>query len=166
MTGPRAEHEHAMVAYRLRNTVTENGSVARGICSVKDGYLTDVVERTKIEKRGDDAAFTEDGVHWEPLSGNSSVSMNCWAFGPEMMDELRDRFPAWLEENVPQNPLKCEYFLPFVANALIKEGKGCVRVLNCTETWYGITYREDLDSVKAAIAKLRENGVYPETLLD
>ena len=166
MAAERPENEHAMVAYLLRNTVTEHGTVARGICQVEDGYLADVVERTKIKKDGLDAAYSEDGEIWIPLSGGSPVSMNCWAFGPEMMDELRDRFPAWLEENVPQNPLKCEYFLPFVANALIKEGKGCVRVLNCTETWYGITYREDLDSVKAAIAKLRENGVYPETLLD
>ena len=111
MTGARAEHEHAMVAYRLRNTVTENGTVARGICSVKDGYLTTVTERTKIEKRGDDAAFTEDGVRWEPLSGDLPVSMNCWAFGREMMDELRDRFPAWLRENLAVNPEKAEYFL-------------------------------------------------------
>ena len=166
MTGPRNEHEHAMVAYRLRNTVTENGSVARGICSVENGFLTDVVERTRIEKRGSDAAFTEDGEHWEPLSGDSSVSMNCWAFGSEMMDELRTHFPAWLEENLPVNPLKCEYFLPFVANALIQERRGQIRVLNCEETWHGITYREDLQSVIDAIAEMRSSGIYPETLLD
>ena len=166
MTGPRAEHEHAMVAYRLRNTVTENGTVARGICTVENGYLTDVVERTKIEKRGDDAAYTEDGVHWEPLSGDSSVSMNCWAFGPEMMEELRADFPAWLKENIPANPEKCEYFLPFVANALIQEGRGKIRVLDCDETWHGITYREDLQSVIDAIAEMRKAGIYPETLLD
>ena len=155
-----------MVAYRLRNTVTENGTVARGICSVEDGFLTDVVERTKIEKRGSDAAFTEDGVHWEPLSGDLSVSMNCWAFGLEMMDELRTRFPAWLEENLSVNPEKCEYFLPFVANAMIQENRGRIRVLNCEETWHGITYREDLQSVIDAIAKMRRDGIYPETLLD
>ena len=166
MAGPRGEHEQAMVAYQLRNTVTENGTVARGICSVKDGFLTDVVERTKIEKRGADAAYTEDGETWVPLSGELPVSMNCWAFGPEMMDELRDRFPAWLEENLPVNPEKAEYFLPFVANALIQEGKGKVRVLNCTETWHGITYREDLQSVIDAIAEMRAAGLYPETLLD
>jgi hypothetical protein len=166
LAAERPANEHAMVAYLLRNTVTENGTVARGICSVENGYLTDVVERTKIEKRGDDAAFTEDGVNWEPLSGNSSVSMNCWAFGQEMMDELRDHFPAWLEENLPVNPEKCEYFLPYVANSLIQEGRGRIRVLNCTETWYGITYREDLQNVINAIANLREAGIYPETLLD
>lgn len=166
MTSPRTEHEHAMVAYRLRNTVTENGTVARGICTVKNGYLTDIVERTRIEKHGEDAVFTEDGVHWEPLSGGDSVSMNCWAFGQEMMDELRMRFPAWLEENLKTNPEKCEYFLPFVVNALIQENRGRIRVLDCDETWHGITYREDLQSVIDAIADMRREGTYPEALLD
>ena len=166
MTGPRKENEHAMVAYLLRNTVTENGTVARGVCHVQDGFLTNVVEHTKIEKRGNDAAFTEDGINWEPLSGDLLVSMNCWAFAPGMMDELISRFPAWLRENLPSNPEKCEYFLPFVANAVIQEGRGKVRVLNCTETWHGITYREDLQSVIDAVKSMREAGIYPETLLD
>ena len=143
----RADNEHAMVAYELRKTVTENGSVARGICSVENGYLTDVVERTHIEKRGDDAAFTEDGVNFVPVSGSVPVSMNFWGFGKSMLRELQNRFPAWLDENLPKNPLKCEYFLPFVANSIIKEGMGSIRILNCRETWHGITYKEDMDSV-------------------
>ena len=162
----RAENEHAMVAYELRKTVTENGSVARGICSVENGYLTDVVERTHIEKRGDDAAFTEDGVNFVPVSGSVPVSMNCWGFGKAMLQELNDRFPAWLDENLPVNPLKCEYFLPFVANSIIKEGRGRVRILNCHETWHGITYKEDMGSVVNYLAELRRQGVYPEALLD
>ena len=137
LTGERPENEHAMVAYQLKKTVTESGSVARGICRVEDGFLTDVVERTRIEKRGSDAAYTEDGENWLPLSGELPVSMNCWVFSHSMMDELIKRFPAWLDENVPKNPMKCEYFLPSVANALIKDGEGSVRVLNCHETWYG-----------------------------
>ena len=162
----RAENEHAMVAYELRKTVTENGSVARGICSVENGYLTDVVERTHIEKRGDDAAFTEDGVNFVSVSGSVPVSMNCWGFGKAMLQELNDRFPAWLDENLPVNPLKCEYFLPFVANSIIKEGRGSVRILNCHETWHGITYKEDMGSVVNYLAELRRQGVYPEALLD
>ena len=162
----RADNEHAMVAYELRKTVTENGSVARGICSVENGYLTDVVERTHIEKRGDDAAFTEDGVNFVPVSGDMPVSMNFWGFGKSMLRELQDRFPAWLDENLPKNPLKCEYFLPFVANSIIKEGLGSVRILNCHETWHGITYKEDMDSVVNYLAELRRQGVYPEALLD
>ena len=162
----RADNEHAMVAYELRKTVTENGSVARGICSVENGYLTDVVERTRIEKRGDDAAFTEDGVNFVPVSGDVPVSMNFWCFGKSMLRELQDRFPAWLDENLPKNPLKCEYFLPFVANSIIKEGMGSIRILNCRETWHGITYKEDMDSVVNYLAELRRQGVYPEALLD
>ena len=162
----RDSGEHAMVAYLLKNTVTEYGSVARGICRVDDGYLSDVVERLHIEKRGEDGAYTEDGENWVPLSGRSPVSMNFWGFGPGMMEELERRFPKWLDENLPKNPLKCEYFLPFVANALIKEGTGSIRVLNCHETWHGITYREDMESVVSYIAALRAQGVYPETLLD
>ena len=161
-----ADNEHAMVAYELRKTVTENGSVARGICSVENGYLTDVVERTRIEKRGDDAAFTEDGVNFVPVSGDVPVSMNFWGFGKSMLRELQNRFPAWLDENLPKNPLKCEYFLPFVANSIIKEGMGSIRILNCRETWHGITYKEDMDSVVNYLAELRRRGVYPEALLD
>ena len=162
----RADNEHAMVAYELRKTVTENGSVARGICSVENGYLTDVVERTHIEKRGDDAAFTEDGVNFVAVSGSVPVSMNFWGFGKSMLRELQGRFPAWLDENLPANPLKCEYFLPSVANAVIKENRGSVRILNCHETWHGITYKEDMDSVVNYLAELRRQGVYPEALLD
>ena len=166
LTGERPENEHAMVAYQLKKTVTESGSVARGICRVEDGFLTDVVERTRIEKRGSDAAYTEDGENWLPLSGELPVSMNCWAFSHSMMDELIKRFPAWLDENVPKNPMKCEYFLPSVANALIKDGEGSVRVLYCHETWYGVTYKEDLQSFKDAMKRMRTEGIYPEALLD
>ena len=162
----RPENDHAMVAYLLRNTVTEHGTVARGICQVEDGLLTDVVERTKIAKRGEDAAYTEDGETWIPLSGESRVSMNFWGFGLDMLRQLRDRFPAWLDENLPKNPEKAEYFLPFVTNALIHEGQGRVQVLPCHESWHGITYKEDMPDVLQYIARLRQEGVYPETLLD
>lgn len=160
------DDEHAMVAYELRKTVTENGSVARGVCQVEDGYLTDVVERTRIEKRGDDGAYTEDGVTFYPLSGDTQVSMNCWGFGLSMMQELKKRFPAWLDENLKVNPLKCEYFLPFVANALIKANEGRIRILNCSETWYGVTYKEDMENVVSAIARMRAEGKYPEKMMD
>lgn len=166
LVSDKPENEHAMVAYLLKNTVTENGYVARGICRVEDGYLTDVVERTHIEKRGADAAYTEDGESFVMLPGSTQVSMNCWAFSHSMMDELTKRFPAWLDENLPANPMKCEYFLPFVANALIKAGEGRVKVLNCHETWYGVTYKEDLGKFEEAMAGMRRKGIYPESLLD
>lgn len=166
LTADHAENEHAMVAYLLKNTVTENGYVARGVCTGCDGLLTDVVERTHIEKRGADAAYTEDGETFIPLSGETLVSMNCWAFSNSLLNELSSRFPDWLDENVPGNPLKCEYFLPFVVNDLIKENKASVKLLNCTETWYGMTYKEDMENVRNAIRSMRENGTYPELLLD
>lgn len=166
LSSDKPDNEHAMVAYLMRNTVTESGYVARGICRVENGCLTDVVERTKIEKRGNDAAYTEDGETFVPISGETPVSMNCWAFSASMMDELKARFPAWLDENLPKNPMKCEYFLPFVANELIKSGDGTVRVFNCRESWYGVTYKEDLSSVKAALVKMRDEGIYPAKLLD
>ena len=162
----RPDSEHAMVAYLLRNTVTEHGTVARGVCQVENGLLTDVVERVKIAKRGEDAAYTEDGETWIPLSGDSPVSMNFWGFGRDFLRQLRDRFPAWLDANLPVNPEKAEYFLPFVTNALIHEGQGSVRVLPCHETWHGITYKEDMPDVLDYIARLRREGVYPDALLD
>ena len=158
--------EHAMVAYQLRNTVTETGYVARGICQVESGLLTDVVERTRIEKHGEVIAFTEDGESYTPLPADAPVSMNCWAFSNSMLDELYKRFPAWLDANLPVNPTKCEYFLPFVTNAMIKDGEGTVAVLPCHEQWYGMTYKEDIPTVVNAIKALREDGVYPEKLLD
>lgn len=164
-----AEHEpgeYAMVGYKLRNTVTENGSVARGVCDVENGCLADITERTHIEKRGNDAAYTEDGVNFVPLSGDATVSMNFWGFSTMMLDELYARFPAFLDKNLPVNPMKCEYFLPFVANEQLEEKKASVRILDCNETWYGMTYREDLDSVKNAIADMKARGVYPAKLWD
>lgn len=160
----RPENEHAMVGYQLRNTVTEFGSVARGVCSLKDGYLTNIVERTHIEKRGDDAAYTEDGETFYPLSGDTLVSMNLWGFGMKLMEELGARFPAFLDEAIKTNPLKAEYFLPTVANAQIQEGLGTVRVLETDAVWHGMTYRQDLETVCAAVAKLRDQGVYPRNL--
>ena len=160
----RPANEHAMVGYQLRNTVTEHGYVARGVCDVKDGMLQGVTERTKIEKRGDDAAFTEDGEHFEPLSGDTIVSMNLWGFQKEIFPQFQSRFETFLQEQVPSNPLKSEFYLPSVADAQIKEGLGTIQVLPTKETWHGVTYREDLEGVVAAIQSMKDSGMYPEKL--
>ena len=160
------ETEHAMVAYLLRNTVTENGSVARGLCEVENGFLSDVVERTKIFKKGEDGEYTEDGETFIPVSGETPVSMNFWGFNECFMDQLEKRFPKWLDRTLTTNPVKGEYFLPFVADAMIKEGEGKIKVLNCHEAWHGITYKEDMAGVVSSIAKMRSEGLYPEALLD
>ena len=155
---------YAMVGYRVRNTVTENGSVARGVCDVADGLLTGVTERTKIFKDGTDAKFTEDGETFTHLPGDTIVSMNFWGFTPKMLQELDDRFAEFLDDALVHNPLKGEYFLPSVVNDQLQAGTATVRVLPCEETWYGVTYREDLDSVKAAIANMKQQGIYEENL--
>ena len=164
LTENKAPHHYAMLGYQLRNTVTEFGSVARGVCHVQDGMLLDITERTKIFKRGQDAAYTEDGETFVPLSGDSLVSMNFWGFTPEILDEIWDAFPAFLAENLPVNPEKCEFYLPTFVGSRLAEGKVCVRVLPCMETWHGVTYKEDLDSVKSAIGQLKREGKYPARL--
>ena len=164
LTENETPHHYAMLGYQLRNTVTEFGSVARGVCHVQDGMLLDITERTKIFKRGQDAAYTEDGETFVPLSGDSLVSMNFWGFTPEILDEIWNAFPAFLAENLPVNPEKCEFYLPTFVGRRLAEGKVSVRVLPCMETWHGVTYKEDLDSVKAAIGQLKREGKYPARL--
>ena len=156
---------YAMVGYHVRNTVTEHGSVARGVCEVKDGLLAGITERTCIVKQGSDAAFSEDGgKSFTFLPGETIVSMNMWGFANGLLDELWARFPAFLDKNLPVNPTKCEYFLPFVVNEQLADGSAQVQVLPCEESWYGVTYREDLDSVHAAIRRMKAEGIYEEEL--
>ena len=153
-----------MVGYRLRNTVTEFGPVARGICSVKDGYLTGVTERTKIFQRGSDAAYTEDDKTFVPLSGDTLVSMNFFGFTPRFLDEIWAQFPHFLDKSLPENPEKCELYLPYIVNNELQAGTARVRMLPCSEVWHGVTYHEDLPSVVSALAALRAQGVYPARL--
>ena len=164
LTEHETPHHYAMLGYQLRNTVTEFGSVARGVCHVQDGMLLDITERTKIFKRGQDAAYTEDGETFVPLSGDTQVSMNFWGFTPEILDEIWAAFPAFLTENLPVNPEKCEFYLPTFVGSRLAEKKVSVRVLPCMETWHGVTYKEDLDSVKSAIGALKREGTYPARL--
>lgn len=160
------KYHYMMVGYRLENTLTDNGHVARGICVTdENGYLQTINERTHIEKRGAGAAYTEDdGESWTELSLDDIVSMNMWGFSASLLKELRDRFAAFLDENLEKNPLKCEYFLPFVVDELLREGKADVKVLKSMDKWYGVTYKEDKPVVVAAIQKLKDEGLYPQHL--
>ena len=159
-------YEFAMVGYRLGNTVTENGSVARGICEEDEhNFLVRVTERTRIEAEGADARFTEDGGEtWTHLSGDTVVSMNLWGFTGSFMDEARARFPAFLDKTLAENPLKGEYFLPSVVTQLLDEHKARVKVLRSADKWYGVTYREDRPVVLKAIADMTASGLYPDNL--
>ncbi len=158
-------YEYAMVGYLLRNTVTENGTVARGVCEeTADSYLSRVTERTKIEK-GEPPRYTEDdGKTWTELPGDTIVSMNLWGFNRSFLEEAEARFPAFLDRALAENPLKAEYFLPAVVSQLLDEGKARVKVLRSEDKWYGVTYREDKEAVVAAIAEKTRAGLYPAKL--
>ena len=161
------ENEYAMVSFILRNTLTENGYVSRGICSVdEEGFLKSVTERTHIEADGEKARYTLDGGEsWIPLSGDEAVSMNIWGFSPSFMEELRNAFRDFLGD-LPkaEDPLKAECYLPGVVDRMLKEGRARVRVLSSSDRWFGVTYKEDKDNVKRSITDLKNKGIYPERL--
>ena len=160
------KYRYTMVGYKLANTVTDNGHVARGICSTNaDGELTGIFERTRIEKRDGGIAFTEDdGQTWNDVSGDALVSMNMWGFTRSILDEIQAGFPAFLEEGIGKNPMKCEYFLPTVVSNLLEEKRATVTVLESADKWYGVTYKEDKPVVMEAIANMKSTGLYPEML--
>ena len=158
------KYQYTMVGYYLKNTLTENGHVARGVCIAdEEGKLTGITERTRIEKHADGPAYTEDdGETWTKLPEDTIVSMNMWGFTSGILQELNNRFARFLEENLRKNPLKCEYFLPFVVDELLKENKAEVTVLKSPDRWYGVTYKEDKPVVVEAIKNMRSAGLYPQ----
>ena len=158
---------YAMVSFILKNTLTDNGYVSRGICSVdENGYLSTVTERTRIERDGENARYSEDGGStWIPLSGEEPVSMNFWGFTPSFLPELSKAFRGFLAGlETEGDPLKAECYLPAVVDSLIKEGKARVSVLSSSDRWFGVTYREDREMVVRSIEELKNKGVYPERL--
>ena len=159
-------YDFCMVGYQLGNTVTDNGSVARGICSTdENGYLTQVVERTKIEKYEGGIHFTEDdGATWTDVPATTNVSMNMWGFTPVFLDEIAARFPEFLSVDVPKNPVKAEFFLPRTVSELLSEKKATVKVLESADKWYGVTYAADKPQVVAALKAMAEAGLYPDGL--
>lgn len=161
-------NEHAMVGYSIENTLSERGFVSRGVCASDGrGYLADITERTRIEPREGGAAFTEDdGATWTFIPAGTPVSMNLWAFRLGVLEAFPRLFEAFLRETLPKNPLKAEFYLPNVPKALIAEGRAKVRLLSTGEKWYGMTYREDADKVRAAVVDMKARGLYPEKLWD
>ena len=158
------KYNYCMVGYQLGNTVTENGSVARGVCQVENGFLAGVVERTRIEKYDGGIHFTEDGENWTDLPANTLVSMNMWGYTPSFLQEIVNRFPAFLDRALIENPLKAEFFLPFAVESLLTEGKAQVQVLNSPDKWYGVTYAADKPVVVAALQEKTRQGMYPDGL--
>lgn len=159
------DRRYVMVGYRLKNTLSDNGHVARGVCEVDgDGLLRGIRERTHIIKTCDGPLFTEDGEAYHPLSPDTLVSMNMWGFTPSLLRALKAGFPAFLEDAVANNPLKAEYFLPSVVDGMLSRGEATVQVLPCPDRWHGVTYPEDKPLVQAALRKMSEEGVYPAPL--
>ena len=160
------KYRYTMVGYVLENTLTENGHVARGVCVTdENSYLQKSMREPTLKREEAETAYTEDeGKTWTVIPEGSVVSMNMWGFSESILKELKDRFAKFLDENLEANPLKCEYFLPFVVDELLGEGKATVEVLKSLDKWYGVTYKEDKPVVVAAIQALKDSGLYPEKL--
>ncbi len=160
------KYRYTMVGYQLKNTVTDNGHVSRGVCEIDgEGKLLEVNERTQIEKREPGIAYSQDdGASWISLDEDAVVSMNLWGFSKSMLHELEARFPAFLEVAMKENPMKGEFFLPSVITELLQEEKAVVEVLTSKDKWYGVTYQEDKPVVVAAMQKMKEEGKYPDIL--
>lgn len=156
---------YCMVGYELGKTVTDNGSVARGVCSTDaQGNLATITERTRIEKYPGGIHFTEDGETWTDLPADTIVSMNFMGFMPSFLEEATELFPKALDEILEKNPLKGEYFLPAIVQQMLTEGRATMKVLTSPDKWYGVTYAADKPVVVAALKKMTEDGIYPEKL--
>ena len=159
-------YNYCMVGYEVQNTLTENGHVSRGVCAeTPDGYLADIVERTKIMHHEGAIAYTEDdGRTWTEVPEGTTVSMNFWGFTPSILKEMEAGLPAFLEDALANNPAKGEYLLPKCVDELIKAGRAQAKVLKSHDRWYGVTYKEDKESVVSALQSLKDSGLYPQEL--
>ena len=156
---------YCMVGYELGKTVTDNGSVARGVCCTDaQGNLTTITERTRIEKYPGGIHFTEDGETWTDLPADTTVSMNFMGFMPSFLEEATELFPKALDEILAKNPLKGEYFLPAIVQQMLTEGRATMKVLTSPDKWYGVTYAADKPVVVEALKKMTQEGLYPEKL--
>ena len=156
--------EHFMVSYLLENTLTENGSVSRGICGIENGLLTHIVERKRIFKAPFGGEYEEQSGHRTPIPAGTPVSMNCWGFRPGIMQLLREEFAESLRTAFPVHPDTFEDILPTAVQSLMTKGAIRVKAQSSPDRWFGVTYREDKLSVAQAIARLKADGLYPEKL--
>ena len=165
LSQPHAKGEYTMVSFMLKNTLSENGSVSRGVCGVTpDGLLDSIVERTHIISTCDGPLYTEDGENYRRLDADTLVSMNMFGFTPSLLKEMQEQFPAFHRRALETNPLKAEYFLPGVVNGMLERDAATVQVLSSRDRWYGVTYREDKPEVTRALTKMAEDGLYPTPL--
>lgn len=156
------ENEYCMVGFRIGNTMSKSGTVARGICETKDGYLTGVVERTAIGYKGDKICFTDENGVEQTLAPETPVSMNLWGFTPDYFKYSEDYFKRFLDAN--KDNLKAEFYVPLLINELVTTGKAKVKVLDTTSKWFGVTYAADRPAVVEKFAELHASGEYPEKM--
>lgn len=157
---------YAMVGYQCAKTLTDHGTVTRGICQTnEEGYLTDIVEIQKIARQDGQAVYEKDG-EWCPLSQDTLVSMNFWGFTPKIFSECQPIFENYLKQALPENPMKCEHVIPTAIGVLVKQGVCSVKVLSSKDQWFGVTYKEDKPMVMEKIAQMKEEGIYPDILWD
>ena len=160
-----AKSDYAMVGFRVGNTLSENGTVARGICSKDEaGHLTTVVERTEIMRVNGPVCYKDEQGQWVAVEDNTPVSMNMWGFTPDYFDYSEAYFKEFLSDKKNMENLKAEFFIPLMVNKLINEKTATVKVLDTTSKWFGVTYAADRDSVVARIQSLIDEGVYPSHL--
>lgn len=155
----------SMVGFQLKNTLTENGHVSRGVCVANEnGQLDEITERTKIIRRDDNKVYYEDDGTPVELDENSVVSMNCWCFPPQFIDRLQVHFNEFFK-TVESNPLKAEFFLPFVVSDMLKDKECTVDVLKTNDKWFGVTYKEDRPLVVKSIQDMKDAGIYPQNMM-
>ena len=158
-------YHFCMAGFILKNTLSENGGVTRGICHVNERKeLLSIEETHGILKKGNGAFVPDENGTLRPLDVESLVSMNFWGFSPLYLRELERQFPAFLDENLPRNPLKCEYFVPSIVDAQLRAGTADVTMLHTDDAWHGVTYHDDLPDVVAALRALRDAGKYPDNI--
>lgn len=160
-----SKNKYAMVGFRCCNTLSENGSVARGVCVYDDNHhLTDVVERTEIMRVNGPICYKDEKGEWIPLEENVPVSMNMWGFTPDYFEYSQEYFKEFLSDPKNMENLKAEFFIPLMVNKLINEGTATVEVLDTTSKWFGVTYAADREDTVNRIKALVEAGEYPEKL--
>lgn len=156
-----SDDNYGMVGYLCNNTLTDHGTVTRGVCEKKDGNLSKIVEIQKIARNEEGKPIFEENGEWKPLSEDTVVSMNFWGFTPKILDECKEIFENFIKKGIEENPMKCEHVLPTAVGQLVSEGKCKVKVMSSTDQWFGVTYIEDKPGVVQRLEDCKTEGLYP-----
>lgn len=156
-----SDDNYGMVGYLCNNTLTDNGTVTRGVCEKEDGYLTKIVEIQKIARNDQGKPIFEENGEWKPLSEDAVVSMNFWGFTPKILKDCQEIFDDFIRKGIEENPMKCEHVLPTAVGQLVKEGKCKIKVMSSADHWFGVTYKEDKPGVVQKLQECKDKGLYP-----